>query len=113
MTAEEFFIEYLSNALPVPVSGDVPNPKPERFVTLEQTGSRTENHIYHPTLAVQAWAETRAEAGELNELVKAAMLEAISQPRISNCQLDTDYYFPELEMQHPRYQAIFAITYLR
>lgn len=112
MRAEEFFVEFLSNALTVPVSGDVPSPKPERFVTLEQTGSRTENYIYHPTLAVQAWAETRADAGELIDAVKSAMAQAIVEPRISSCDLETDYYFPELETKHPRYQAIFQITYL-
>lgn len=112
MRAEEFFVDFLSGALNVPVSGDVPDPKPERFVTLEQTGSRTENYIYHPTLAVQAWAETRADAGELIEEVKAAMAKAIERPKVSSCKLETDYYFPELETKSPRYQAIFQITYL-
>ena len=113
MTVEEFFVDFLSDALDVPVSGDIPDAMPESFVTLEQTGSRTENYLYHPTLAVQSWASSRADASALNEKVKAAMARAIEQPQISRCQLDTDYNFPELEMKHPRYQAIFEITYLR
>ena len=112
MTAEEFFVDFLSTALDVHVAGDMPEPKPLRFVTLEQTGSRTENHIYHPTLAVQSWAESRAAAAALNEAVKDAMSMAIFHPRVSSCELETDYYFPELELKHPRYQAIYNITYL-
>lgn len=112
MNTEEFIIKYLSEKLDVPVSGEVPNPLIESFVTVEQTGSRTENHLYHPTLAIQSWAESRAKARALNEKVKNAMAAAIFCPEISRCALDTDYNFPDLELKHPRYQAIFAITFL-
>jgi hypothetical protein len=112
MTAEEFIIQYLANTLTVPVSGDVPSPKPERFVTVEQVASKTENHVYHPRLAVQSWAESRNDASDLNEEVKKAMAAAVAAPEISRCALDTDYNFPELELKHPRYQAMFEITYL-
>ena len=112
LSIEAFLINFLNSRLEVAVSGDIPTPRPPRFVTLEQTGSRTENYIYHTTLAVQAWAKTRADAGELIEEVKAAMAKAIEQPKVSSCKLETDYYFPELETKSPRYQAIFQITYL-
>lgn len=112
MTAEEFIVSYLATALEEPVSGDIPEPLPERFVTVEKTGSKLENHIYQPTLAVQSWAESRAEAAALNERVKRAMARAITFKEISRCALDTDYNFPELELKHPRYQAIYQITYL-
>ena len=112
MTAEEFLVEYLSTALSVHVSGDVPSPKPERFVTVEQLGSRTEDYLYHPRLAIQSWAMDRSTAAKLNEEVKAAMAKAITQPKVSSCELENDYYFPELEIKQPRYQAIFEITYL-
>lgn len=112
MTVEEFFVEYLSSALDVPVSGDIPDPKPERFVTLELTGSRSENFLYHPIIAVQAWADNRADAGRLNEAVKTAMAKAVELPRISRCRLNGDYYFPELELKIPRYQSTYEVTYL-
>ena len=112
MTIEESLVAYLSTKLPVHVSGDVPSPRPSRFVTVEQTGSSTANHVYSPTVAVQSWAGSRTEASELNELVKKVMAEAVYAPEISRCKLDTDYNFPDLETLHPRYQAIFEITFL-
>lgn len=112
MTAEEFIVQYLANALSVPVSGDIPSPMPERFVTVEQVASKTENHVYHPRIAVQSWAGSRNDASDLNEEVKKAMSAAVAAPEISRCALDTDYNFPELELKHPRYQALFDITYL-
>lgn len=113
MTVEEFYVDFLTEALDVPVSGNVPeDPRPERFVTIEKTGSSTDNFVYRPVIAVQSWAETRMDAARLNELVKQAMLGSIVSPRIFRCNLDTDYYFPELELKQPRYQAVFEITYL-
>lgn len=112
MTVEEFYVDYLSEMLDVPVSGDIPSPMPSQFVTLEQTGSNFSNHIYQPALAVQSWAESRAEAANLNEQVKAAMAASVSRPEIGRCHLDTDYNHPDLETLKPRYQAEFEIVYL-
>lgn len=112
MTVEEYFVAYLAPILKVHVSGDIPSPMPERFVTLEQTGSSLENYMYKPVIAVQSWAQTRLDAVNLNEQVKAAMLAAVSLPEVSSCRLSTDYNFPDLESKRPRYQAIFEITYL-
>ena len=112
MTVEEFYIQYLQEALALPVSGDVPPNMPERFVTLELTGSSADNHLYKPTLAVQSWAGSREASANLNDLVKNAMAESTKLPQVSRCQLETDYNFPDLERKHPRYQAIFQIVFL-
>lgn len=112
MTAEEFFVQFLSARLTVPVLGDIPSPMPQRFVTVEQLGSRSQDKLYHPRIAVQSWAESRAEAAKLNELVKQAMTHAAESAAVSSCKLESDYNFPELDLKAPRYQAIFELTYL-
>lgn len=109
MSAESFYIGYLSDALDAPVSGDVPSPRPQRFVTVEQTGSRQDNLIYLATLAVQSWAESREAAAELNERVKTAMTASKASPHVLRCSLATDYNYPELDTRSPRYQAIFNV----
>lgn len=112
MNIEEFIIQYLSGALDVPVSGDVPDVGTiQRFVTVEKTGSRLSNHIYSPTLAIQSWAESRAEAIRLNEQVKAAMAAALELPEISRSALNSDYNFPDLVRKRPRYQAVYDLVY--
>ena len=112
MTVEEFYIKYLQEALVLPVSGDVPPELPERFVTLELTGSSADNHLYKPRLAVQSWAESREASANLNEVVKTAMAASVRLAQVSRCRLETDYNFPDLERKHPRYQAIFQIVFL-
>ena len=109
MSAETFYIGHLSDALDVPVSGDVPSPRPQRFVTVEQTGSRQSNLVYMVTLAVQSWAESREAAAELNERVKTAMIASKASPHVLSCSLSTDYNYPELDTRSPRYQAIFNV----
>lgn len=111
MTIEEFIVGYLSGVLSVPVSGDVPSPVLSSFVTVEKTGGRRENKISSATVAVQAWAESRADAADLCAEVEAAMEAIVEEPEISHCSLDTSYNFPDLSRKKPRYQAVFSITH--
>lgn len=112
MTIEQFVILYLSGHLSVPVSGSVPSPMPDRFVTVEQTGGRRVNKIPSATLAVQSWAGTRAEAAALNAQVEAAMDAMAAEPEISRCALDAASNFTDLATKKPRYQAVFDVVYL-
>ena len=111
MTIEEFIVDYLGGALSVPVSGDVPSPILASFVTVEKTGGRRENKISSATIAVQAWAESRAEAADLCAEVEAAMEAIVEELEISRCALDSSYNFPDLSRKKPRYQAVFSITH--
>lgn len=112
MTTEEFYIAYLQAALPdVPVTGDVPSPLPETFVTVEQVGGGRDEHIDRADLAVQSWSTSRAAAGQLNARVKAAMLASVAEDEISKCHLDTDYNFTDTTRNKPRYQAVFEVVH--
>jgi len=111
MTIEEYVIAALSKTLTFPVSGDRPTPMPERFHTVEKTGSREEDHIHTATLAIQSWAESTAAAAMLNDEVKAAMAALIRCPEISRAECETDYNYPDLTTKKPRYQALFEVIY--
>lgn len=111
MTIEEFVIGYLSTALSVPVSGDVPHPMPPSFVTVEKTGSGRTNKIESATLAVQSWAMSRAEAAALNETVKTALLNIITHNEISRSELDSDYNYTDEDTKRFRYQAVFDLVH--
>lgn len=112
MTIESFVIAYLTEALQVPVSGDVPNPTPTTFVTVEKTGSGVTNHVQRATLAVQSWAKTTAAAMDLNESVKAAMTDMLECAEIGDVELNTDYNHPDTATRHARYQALFDVVFV-
>lgn len=109
MNIEEFVIAYLGSVLDVPVSGDVP--EMDTFVTVEKTGSNNSRHIRSATIAVQSWGVSRAAAAALNETVINAMTGIAEKPEICRCDLNTDYNYPDLTRNKPRYQAVFEITY--
>lgn len=111
MTIEEFIIDYLADELSVGVSGSVPHPMPEEFVTVEQTGSSLQDKIYASTLAIQSWSTSRAAAAALNELVKAAMDAAAALPEISRSALNTDYNYTDETTHKPRYQAVYDVVH--
>lgn len=111
MSIEEVIIDYLAGELGVGVSGDVPHPMPEEFVTVEKTGGSISDHVRSATLAVQSWSTSRAAADALNETVKAAMLTAVEQPEISRCALIGDSNYTDTAKHRPRYQAVFDVVY--
>lgn len=112
MNIEATAIDYLSDELSVPVSGDIPHPMPASFVTVEKTGGGRTNHVMTATLAVQSWAGSRADAAALNELVKTAMFSFIELANISRSELDSDYNYTDEETGRFRYQAVFDVVYL-
>ena len=118
MSIEQTVIDYLSAQLgagttgAIPVSGSVPHPMPDVFVTVEKTGGSVTDLIPEAQLHIKSWSTTRASAEALNELVTAAMLAAVSQDAISSCALTASYNNPDLETHKPRYSASFAVTYL-
>lgn len=112
MTIESFVIDWLHDALTVSVSGNVPSPMPERFVTVEQTGSSVSNHIPRAEISVESWAPTRSEAMALGETVKQAMSGITERWEVSSCRLRTCYNDSDTATKTARYLSVFEITYL-
>lgn len=105
-------LNYLNDALTVPVKMEVPKNPPKKFVVLEKTGSSRENYLNAATFAVQSYAGSLAEAAALNEEVKAAIDNMIELDAISACRLNSDYNFTDTATERYRYQCIYVITYL-
>lgn len=104
-------IEYLAQALALPVSGTTPTPMPDTFLVVERVGGGEDDYIPRADIAVQSWAQTMAQAAALNERVKAAMGAFAERPDISRCHLDSDYNHTDRDTKRFRYQAIFEIVY--
>lgn len=67
-------IEALTDLLDVPVSGSVPQDRPDTFVTVRRVGGPRLNLVADDaTLTVEAWAESDTEANTLAEQASAAI----------------------------------------
>lgn len=108
---ESVITAYLAGELNISVSGLVPSPMPEKFVTVEKTGSSTEDKVRRATLAIDSWAPNQETAALLNEEVIAAMYAAVNLPQISEVQCETDYNFTDTKTRKARYSAIFGVVY--
>ena len=110
MKVEAALVAYLSDALRCPVKADVPNPRPDKLVTVERTGGGSDGKaIDRPTVAVQCWAGTRSEALALSQEAERAMDALPSQNWCYRSSKNSDYYFPG-EGDEPRYQLVYDLA---
>ena len=108
---EKIIRDYLDKTLSVPVYYEVPDEAPQRYVTLEKTGSGKSNHIENATFAIQSWAESTYEAAKLNEAVKEAMDDIVVLDEISRSALNSDYNFTDVTTKKHRYQAVYDLVF--
>jgi hypothetical protein len=104
---EERIVQYLAEALDVPVAAERPERPPARFCVVMRNGGSQSNRIDHALVTVQSYAESTLEAARLNRRVKTALLAM--QPETVN--LNSDYSYDDTQTKAHRYQAVFDIYY--
>lgn len=69
-------VPHLVDVLNVPVSSKVPNPRPDRFVTVRETGGagRQDTVLYRASVQYFGWAETDQDARSLTAQARTALL---------------------------------------
>lgn len=112
MDIEAVVIKHLSGKLPYLVASDVPNPRPDYLVTVERTGGAVKPGIEYPTMAVQCWAPTRAEASTLSQTVESALETLDETNEISQVSINSVYNWPT-EKNEQRYQIIINLVSYR
>lgn len=109
---EKVILDYLTEALSVPVYMERPLELSDQFVILERTSTSELNKIRSCTVACQSYdRNSLAGAATLNEAVMAAMDQMIILPSISRCKLNNAYNFTDTETKEYRYQAVYDITF--
>ena len=112
MDVEATVARYLGRLLEgVEASVVVPEPRPERLVTVQRTGGGVSNRLDHPTLAVQSWAPTlmgaSALAREVDDLMRSAPYEL---PDVFGVESTTIQQWRDPDSGAPRYQALYTLT---
>ena len=109
---ETVLLNYLnSEELSATIYMEQPKVKPEAFFVLEKTGGSQTNHINESNFIVQSNAPSLAQAAQMNEEIKAAMLNAITLDDISRVELNSNYNYTDSATKQYRYQAVFVITH--
>ena len=90
---------------------ETPRDRPARYYLIQQTGGGARGRLFTATVAVQSYAESRYEAGRMNDDLIGLMEGLAALPEIAGCHLNAAYPFPDPEEQRHRFQAVFDITY--
>lgn len=88
--------------------GEVPNPRPANFVTVERTGGSRDFFFDHPTWAIQVWASSHATAREQAFQLSSQLVDPIAGfaagPAVCDVDVDSVYDFPDPDSGQARYQ---------
>lgn len=112
MTPENLTVAYLDSTMPdgITASTDVPRERPDRFVTVERVGGSETRHIARPMLAVQSWARSTTDAGNLDMLVRGLLdLMPLLAPEVALVTVESTVNDP-LDDAQPRYQTTITLT---
>lgn len=89
----------------------VPKDRPLRFVTVERTGGSVEDMVDHPIMAVQAWAQTDAEAEGDATAIRVAALTCQPPSGVHSIRVNAGpYKFYDEQSMQPRYQLALDVT---
>lgn len=108
---EKLVLDLLSDALEVSCYMEVPERRPERFVVIDKTGSRTEEHLFTSMVAVQSYGPSKLAAAQLSSKVVSAMKDLALLDEVCRCDLNSEYPFPDIGAKEYRYQAVFNIVH--
>ena len=104
-------IAYLKRKFPgMRVSSRVPEARPKKFVTVERTGGQRTHLWDAPMFAVQAWAQSEAEASALADEVADAILDWQLDPIVGYSDVRSVYAFPDPDARVPRFQLTVSAT---
>lgn len=115
MNIEERIIAYISERAGVEAFAIVPDGTraPERFCTVELTGTNSENYglLNRRSVTVQSWAQTRDDASNLALSVDACILGMRDHvDDVCAASRESLVNFPDENSKRGRYQATYQLT---
>jgi len=112
MDIEELLIQWFTS-LGYRAFADVPDPRLDEFLTIERTGGpRTNVAIDNPSVAVQCWSTSKANASVLANKVERHLLDLVFHSNVSRVNINGKSNFRDLESGQARYQIIAGIVHL-
>ena len=111
MDVEAAIIKFLAEKTLMPVYAEVPNPRPDEFITVELLGGDGMPYIDHPQVAVQAWAQSRYQAQQNARKIQAFMFCLPYEiENVMGCTCNTLTNLPDPDSKTPRYQGLYDLS---
>lgn len=110
MDIERFVAEKVMDTTGFKTVLEVPEMRPDEFVSVERTGGPENRFSDSPTLAVQSWAKTRKRAAEMSKAVSNALKGLMAFDCVFAVDIEKTYRWPDPESGHERYQTVVNLT---
>ena len=92
-------------------SSRVPGSMPPRFVTVERVGGSVADMVDAARLAVQAWADTDAEAEGMANAIRNVLLTSAPPNGVFSVRVDAGpYQFYDNDTKKARYQIVLELA---
>lgn len=107
VSIEEALIGWLPEATGLPAYAEPPAERPAEFLTVERVGGPTSATLDMPSLAIQAWAATRARAEEIAADARLMVVGRAAEfiPGLASATATASYPFPDPDSRSARYQV--------
>ena len=111
MDVERVVAQRLMGATGIKAVLEVPEERPDEFISVEMTGGTGDRFIRRASLAVQSWAQTRQRAAEISRLVEAAVSGiADAEQNVFRAVATGSYRWPDPDSGQARYQTNVELT---
>ena len=110
MDIESVAATRLMDSIGIKADLEVPDPRPEEFISVEMTGGSGDRFVRTASLAVQSWAKTRKRAAEIARLVEEAVPDIADEPNVFHAVANGTYRWPDPDSGHERYQTNVELT---
>lgn len=103
-----FIRDRIANATGLTCATEVPANRPDRFVTIYRDGGGRREHVDNPTITVQTWGASEADAYELALQVRDVMENMTFSPYVSDVSCSSLRVNNHSDGAH-RYEAVYFI----
>lgn len=110
MDIERFVASRIADATGYRAALEVPDVRPDEFVTVERTGGPSGRFDDEPRLVVQSWAMTRRRAAEMAGNVNSALKGLMVYDNVFSVSIDGTYRWPDPVSGQERYQTVVSLT---
>lgn len=110
MDVERMAAERLMEATGVKAVLEVPDRRPDEFISVELVSGAGGRFVKSMTLAVQSWAATRRRAAEIAGAVAGAIPSLLDEENVFDAYDGGTYRWPDPDSNQERYQTAIVLT---
>lgn len=109
---EAALVAWLPSVVGVPAYVQVPETRPDEFLTVERTGGSMTVGIDAPVISVTAWSTSAYNASQLALSVRDAVLyQAVEIPQVRHVEVGSGpYSSPDEDSRQQAYQVVFNMV---